>query len=202
MKLYYTPGACSMAVDIALREAGIPFAAEKVDLATKRTASGEDFLRINPKGYVPALQVDDGSLLTETGTLLQYVADQKPESGLAPPQGTWERYRLMDWIGFISTEIHKGFGPLWNPKVSDEVRKTTVAQLGKRFDYVAGQLAGQPFLTGDRFTIADAYLFTLLRWTDLHKVDTSPWPVLQAYRGRIAARPVVQATLEAEGLVK
>jgi glutathione S-transferase len=202
MKLYLTPGACSMAVDIALHEAGIPFEAERVDLTTRKTASGEDFLQINPKGYVPALRLDDGSLLTEAGLLLQYVADLKPGAGLAPAPGTMDRYRLMEWLAFLSTEVHKGFGPLWNPKVADDVRKETVARLGKRFDLLAATLAERPFLMGDRFTVADAYLFTLLGWTDVHRIDLTPWPALQAYRGRIAARPAVQATLKDEGLVK
>lgn len=202
MKLYYTPGTCSMAVHIALHEAGMPFDAEKVDLRAKRTAAGEDFLQVNPKGSVPALRLDDGAIITEVGTLLQYVADRKPESGLAPPPGTIERYRLLEWISFLATEIHKGFGPLWNPQVSDEVRTATVTQLGRHFDYVAGRLAGPSHLIGDRFSVADAYLFTLLGWTDLHKIDTSRWPVLQTYQRRLAARPAVRATLVAEGLVE
>jgi glutathione S-transferase len=129
------------------------------------------------------------------------VADRKPESGLAPAAGTPERYRLIEWIGFISTEIHKGFGPLWSPKVAEDVRKDTVARLGKRFDHVAATLADRPFLMGERFTVADAYLFTLLGWTDFHRIDLAPWPALQAYRKRVAARPAVRATLEAEGLL-
>jgi glutathione S-transferase len=201
MKLYYTPGACSMAADIALHEAGIAFTPERVDLATKKTAAGADFTNINPKGYVPALGLDDGSVLTEAGTVLQYIADRKPEAGLAPAAGTMERYRLMEWVNFISSEIHKGFGPLWNPKTPDEVRKGAIAQLGKRFDYLANALGDKPYLMGERFTIADAYLFTVLNWTSLHKVDLAPWPTLQAYMGRVAARPKVQATLRAEGLI-
>jgi len=202
MKLYYAPGACSMAADIVLHELGVPFTPELVDLRTKKTASGDDFTKVNPKGYVPALALDDGSVLTEAGTVIQYIADQKPESGLAPQPGTMERYRLMEWINFISSEIHKGFGPLWNPNVSDDVRKAATAQLGRRFDYVASALGAKPYLLGDTFTIADAYLFTILGWSKLHKVDMTPWPVLQAYVDRIAARPAVQATLKAEGLVK
>ena len=201
MKLYYTPGACSMAADIALHEAGIAFTPERVDLATKKTAAGDDFTKVNPKGYVPALGLDDGSVLTEAGTVLQYIADRKPEAGLAPAAGTMERYRLMEWLNFISSEIHKGFGPLWNPKTPEEVRKGAVAQLGKRFDYVVSVLGTKPYLMGDRFTIADAYFFTVLNWTNLHKVDLAPWPALQAYMARVAARPKVQETLRAEGLI-
>ena len=201
MKLYYTPGACSMAADIALHEAGIAFTPERVDLATKKTAAGADFAQINPKGYVPALGLDDGSVLTEAGTVLQYIADRKPEAGLAFAAGTMERYRLMEWINFISSELHKGFGPLWNPKTPEEVRKGAIAQLGRRFDYVASALGTKPYLMGDRFTIADAYLFTVLNWTHVHKVDLAPWPTLQAYMGRVAARPKVQETLRAEGLI-
>lgn len=201
MKLYYTPGACSMAADIALHEAGIAFTPERVDLATKKTAAGDDFTKVNPKGYVPALGLDDGSVLTEAGTVLQYIADRKPEAGLAPAAGTMERYRLMEWLNFISSEIHKGFGPLWNPKTPEEVRKGAVAQLGKRFDYVVSVLGTKPYLMGDRFTVADAYLFTVLNWTNLHKVDLAPWPALQAYMARVAARPKVQETLRAEGLM-
>ncbi|MCU0805116.1 MAG: glutathione binding-like protein, partial [Burkholderiales bacterium] len=160
-----------------------------------------DFTNINPKGYVPALGLDDGSVLTEAGTVLQYIADRKPEAGLAPAAGTMERYRLMEWINFISSEIHKGFGPLWNPTTPDEVRKGAIAQLGKRFGYVANALGAKPYLMGEQFTIADAYLFTVLNWTSLHKVDLAPWPTLQAYMGRVAARPKVQETLRAEGLI-
>ena len=202
MKLYFSPGACSMAADIALHEAGIAFTPERVDLATKKTASGADFTEVNPKGYVPALGLDDGGVLTEAGTVLQYIADRKPEAGLAPAAGTMERYRLMEWLNFISSELHKGFGPLWNPKTPEEVRKAAIAQLGKRFDYVAGALGAKPYLMGDKFTVADAYLFTVLNWTNLHKVDIAPWPTLQAYVARVAARPKVRETLQAEGLVK
>jgi len=201
MKLYFSPGACSMAADIALHEAGIAFTPERVDLATKKTVSGADFTKLNPKGYVPALGLDDGSVLTEAGTVLQYIADRKPEAGLAPAAGTMERYRLMEWLNFISSEIHKGFGPLWNPKTPEEVRKTAIAQLGKRFDFVAGALGTKAYLMGDRFTVADAYLFTVLNWTTVHKIDLARWPALQAYMVRVAARPRVRETLQAEGLI-
>src|SRR6266550_305369 len=148
MKLYYTPGACSMAVHIALREAGLPFELEKVDLAGKRTEKGEDFLKINPKGYVPALRLEDGSVLTEAGVCVQYVGDLAPQTDLTPIAGTMGRYRLMEWINFISTEIHKTFGPLFDPSVSDEGRKRQIALLTKRFGYLAEQLSGRECLTG------------------------------------------------------
>ncbi|CAL1240860.1 glutathione transferase GstA [Candidatus Methylocalor cossyra] len=201
MKLYYTPGACSLAVHIVLREAGLPFELEKVDLATKKTEHGADFLAVNAKGYVPALGLDDGQVLTEDQVILQYLADRKPEAGLAPPFGTMERYRLMEWLGFIASEVHKGFGPLWNPSTPDATRENALALLGRRFDYLAGRLeAGGPWLLGDRYTVADAYLYTVLRWCDLHKVDLGRWPGLTEYRARVAGRPAVREAVQAEGL--
>lgn len=201
MKLYYTPGACSLAVHIVLREAGLPFELEKVDLATKKTEHGADFLAVNAKGYVPALGLDDGQVLTEDQVILQYLADRKPEAGLAPPFGTMERYRLMEWLGFIASEVHKGFGPLWNPSTPDATRENALALLGRRFDYLAGRLeAGGPWLLGDRYTVADAYLYTVLRWCDLHKVDLARWPGLTEYRARVAGRPAVREAVQAEGL--
>ncbi len=200
MKLYYTPGACSLAAHIAFREAGIGFALVKVDLATKMTEHGEDFLTINPKGYVPALQFIDGQILTEDQVILQYIADHKPEAGLAPAAGTMERYRLLEWLAFIATELHKGFGPLWNPEIPAEIRQAAVNRLAQRFSYVEHRLGCQPYLMGERFTIADAYLFTVLNWTHYHQIDLSPWPGLVAYQQRQAERPSVIAALHAEGL--
>lgn len=201
MKLYYYPGACSLAPHIVLREAGFKFDLDKVDLASQKTAGGEDFLAVNPKGYVPALRLDDGQVLTEVGVIIQYLADRKPEAGLAPRAGTMQRYRLMEWINFISAEIHKTFGPLWNPKTPDVTRENQIALLGKRFDYVTGQLKNKQYLSGDQFTVADAYLYTVANWTSFHKIDIAPWPVLQSFMTRVAARPQVQAALKAEGLV-
>jgi len=202
MKLYYYPGACSMAVHIALREAGIPFDLDKVDLAKHQTANGEDYYKINPKGYVPALRLDDGQVLTEDAVLLQYVADQKSASGLAPKAGTMERYRVMEWLNFISSELHKTLGALFNPKITPEWKDNQVALFGRRCDFLVQQLGGKPHLTGDKFTIADAYLFTILGWANLFKLDMSKWPALQSYAARITARPAVKDAMKAEGLLK
>ena len=159
MKLYFAAGACSMAPHIVLREAAYTFDLESVDLATKRTASGEDYTRINPKGYVPALRLDNGEVLTEAAVILQYLADQKPESGLAPKMGTMERYRLMEWLNFVSSEIHKQFGPLFNPQITAEWKANQLDLLGRRFDYLTERLNGMSYLMGDQFTVVDAYLF-------------------------------------------
>jgi glutathione S-transferase len=201
MKLYYTPGACSQAVHIALREIAAPFELVKVDLVKHTLPDGSDFRAINPRGYVPMLELDDGTRYTEVNMLVQYVADQSPGT-VAPKFGTPERWRLMEWLAFISTEIHKGFGPLWNPKTPAEVRERTLQALGNRFTLLEGVLSKQPFLTGDRFTVADAYLFVVSNWSRLHKVDLTPWPSLQQFQARVAARPAVQETLRAEGLLK
>lgn len=202
MKLYYTPGACSMAVHIVLREAGLPFELEKVDLRSRRTQGGEDYAQINPKGYVPALRLDDGSVLTEVGVCVQYVADLAPQTDLAPVAGTMARYRLMEWLNFISTEIHKTFGPLFDPSASAELRQRQIGLLGKRFGYLAERLTQREFLMGDPFTAADAYLFTVLNWTHVVKMDTTAWPALQAYVKRVADRPAVREVMKTEGLIK
>lgn len=201
MKLYYAPGACSQAPHIALRELGLPFEAVPVDLAKHTLPDGSDYRKVNPRGYVPLLELDDGTRLAETQVILQYVADRKPGS-LAPAFGSDERWRLMEWLAFVSTEIHKGFGPLWNPKNPAELRDAAVRTLGERFGLVAATLSGQPCLTGSEFSIADAYLFVMLGWAGYHRIDLSPWPALIAFKGRVAARPAVQATLKAEGLIK
>jgi glutathione S-transferase len=202
MKLYYYPGACSLAPHIVAREAGIAVTLEKVDLANRTTETGANYLAVNPKGYVPALGLQDGSVLTEASAIIQYLADSQSTAGLAPAHGTMERYRLLEWLGFISTEIHKGFGPLWNPATPDAVKAATKERLASRFAYLDEKLAAQPFLTGSTFTIADAYLFTVVNWTNFHGIDLSPFPNMQAFQGRIASRPAVQQALEAEGLVK
>lgn len=202
MKLYYTPGACSLAPHIVLREANLRFELAKVDLGTKKTESGEDYLQVNPKGYVPALRLDDGQVLTEVGTVVQYLADLKPEAVLAPKLGTMERYRLMEWLNFISTEIHKSFGPLWNPQTPEAARQNAIALLGKRFDYLVGALGEQQYVTGEQFTIADAYLFVVTNWTNLHKIDLGKWPTLQRFMARVGERPSVQAAMRAEGLIQ
>jgi glutathione S-transferase len=199
MKLYYTPGACSQAPHIVLQELDLKYTPIKVDLATHTLPDGSDYRTVNPKGYVPMLELDDGTRLTEANVLLQYLADRKP-GALAPPTGSVERYRLMEWLSFIATEVHKGFGPLWNPKVEPAVRERTVAALGNRFGYIAQTLGRQPYLMGQSFTIADAYLFVILNWSNYHKVDLKPWPALTEFQARIAKRPAVQATLKIEGL--
>jgi glutathione S-transferase len=202
MKLYYTPGACSMAVHVTLREAGLPFDLEKVDLRSKRTQNGEDYARINPKGYVPALQLEDGSVLTEVGVCVQYVADLAPHSELAPIAGTMARYRLMEWINFTATEIHKTFGPLFDPSVTEEFRQRQIGLLSKRFAYLEQHLSDHEFVTGAKFTSADAYLFTVLNWTHVVKMELSRWPALKDYAKRVAERPMVRETMKTEGLVK
>lgn len=201
MKLYYTPGACSQAPHIAINELGLAYEPVKVDLGSHKLPDGTDFYAINPKGYVPMLELDDGTRLTEVGVLLQYFADQKPGT-IAPAFGTKARWQLMEWLNFISTEVHKGFGPLWNPQTSADLRERTVATLGNRFTFISQTLGKQSYLTGEQFTIADAYLWVVLNWADYHKVDLTPWPALQAFRARIATRPAVQATLKAEGFIK
>ncbi len=202
MKLYYSPAACSLASHIALHEAGLTFDTEKVDLGSHKTASGEDFYKVNSKGYVPAIKLADGSLLTEGGAILQYIADQKPDSGLAPKNGTMDRYRLQEWLTFIGTEVHKPMGSLFNKAMPEETKIATHALIGKRLDYVEGELAGKQYLTGDKFTVADAYLFTCTNWGNFVGYDLGKRENLKAYMGRVAARPHVQAALKAEGLVK
>jgi len=201
LQLYYTPGACSLASHIALRETGLEFGLIRVDLATGKTEQGEDFRAINAKGYVPALRLEDGRLLTENQVILQYLADRQPESGLAPAAGALPRYRLMEWLAFIATELHKGFGPLWNPATPEATRQDTLTRLAKRFDFVEAALNQRQSLTDADFSIADAYLFTVLGWAPLHHIDLSPWPALQAFQQRVASRPAVRAALQAEGLV-
>lgn len=200
MKLYYAPGACSLSPHIVAREAGIDLALEKVDLGTKKTESGRDYLAVNPKGYVPALELDNGEVLTEGPAVVQYLADLKPDSGLAPPYGTMERYRLMEALAFINSEIHKGYGPFFGP-LSDEARAERVAYMQKRFALVEKMLDGKTFLLGERFTVADAYLFVMVNWKDFVKVDLSAFQNVIAFHARVAARPAVQAALRAEGLI-
>jgi len=198
MKLYHTPGACSLAPHIVLFESGADFEAVIVDLKAKQLADGSDYLAINPKGAVPALGLDDGQVLTENATILQYLADQAGSEELLPSGGL-TRYRVLEWVTFVSTEIHKGFGPLWNPSTPADVNSATRDALGKKFDFIQERL-GEGFLTGDAFTIADAYLFTVLRWTGIHDIDLGRWQGLSAYQQRVAARPKVADALAAEGL--
>jgi glutathione S-transferase len=202
MKLYYSPGACSLAVHIVAREAGLPIDLEKVDLATHRTETGTDYLTVSPKGYVPALALEDGSILTEVAAVAQFLADRRPETKLAPAQSTMERYRLQEWLAFISSEIHKGFGPLWHPSAPEATKLAAKEKLAKRFAYLDQVLATQPFLMGEQFTVADAYLFTVVNWVNFLSVDIAPFGNLRAFMDRIGLRPKVREALSAEGLLK
>lgn len=202
MKLYYSPGACSLAPHIVAREAGIDLELVKVDTKTKTVAADGDFWAVNPKGYVPALELDDGAILTEVSAVLQYLADRKPDGHLVPKAGSMERYRLLELLGYIATELHKGYGPLWYPNTPDEVKDSTRTALRKRYAYIEGLLVGRPYLMGDDFSIADAYLYTVTNWSRVAKVDLTEFPDLLAFQKRVAARPAVQAALKAEGLLK
>jgi glutathione S-transferase len=197
MKLYYAPAACSFAPHIALREAGLAFEPVKVDLRKHTLPDGSDYYAINPKGYVPLLELDDGERLSEVAVVLQYIADRNPGT-LAPAFGSLERYRLMEWLNFLSSEVHKQFGPLWHADTPSATKETQRAALAKRFDYLAATLGKQPYLMGEKFTVADAYLHTLLNWTGFLKVDMTPWPALQQYQARIAARPSVKEAQRVE----
>jgi len=200
MKLYYSPGACSLAPHIAMRELGIPVELKKVDLKAKQV-DGADYKQVNGKGYVPAVETPAG-VLTEAPVILQYLADQKPEAGLAPKPGDPERYRLQEMLNFITSEMHKGMGNFFNPAMNDGWRAAVTDRLGVRLDWVAKQLEGKQYIMGDKFTVADAYLFTILNWAAPSKFDMSKWPTITDYQKRVAARPKVQEALKAEGLVK
>jgi glutathione S-transferase len=202
MKLYHAKGACSLSPHIVLLEAGLPFTLEQVDLATKKTAKGVDYLTVNSKGTVPALELDDGKLLTEGPAVVQYLADQKPDCGLAPRAGTFERYQLMELLNYITSEVHKSFSPLFNKEASAEWKAAARTAIGKKFDWLSGFLGGKTYLMGDTFTVADAYLFTVVSWTAHVGIDLNKWPVLGAYHSRIAQRPKVQQALKEEGLLK
>jgi glutathione S-transferase len=199
MKLYYAPGYCSLSPHIALREAGLPFTLELVDMQARTIPSGRDYRQINSKNYVPALELDDGQVLTEGPAIIQYVADQAPQANLAPVPGTMERYRLQEWLNFIATEVHKALASMFNPAQSPEWRKAVEAVLSKRLDWLSEQIADKDYLMGT-FTVADGYLFTILNWEGFVGFDLSPWPVLQRYVARIRIRPKVAEALKAEGL--
>jgi glutathione S-transferase len=202
MKLYYSPGACSLSPHIVALEAGIALALEKVDGKAKRTESGDDFWKVNPKGYVPALRLDDGELLTEGPAIVQYLADLKPESGLAPANGTLARYRLQEMLGYINSELHKSYSPLFKPDTPEQTRAERKEYLLKRYQLIEDTLARQPWLLGDHFTAADAYLFTVTNWAKHVDLDLSGFPALLAFQKRVAERPAVRAALEAEGLTR
>ena len=201
MKLFLKPGSCSLASHIVLEEIGRPYETEAVDLAKKVTASGADFWAINPKGYVPALLLDDGDLLTEGPAILQYLADQAPELNLAPANGSKARYQLQSWLTFIGTEVHKNFSPFFNPAATPEMKELARANLQRRLGYINDQLAGGDFLMGSTYSVADAYLFTVVGWAKYIQLDLSAWPHLIAFQARVAARPATQRALKAEGLI-
>ena len=201
MKLYYSPGACSLSPHIVARELGLPVQMQKIDNKTKTVDGGGDFWQVNGKGYVPALQLDNGEVLTEGPAIVQYLADQKPESGLAPKAGTLERYRLQEWLNFITSEIHKQFSPLFRPNTPEDYKPIAKENLTKRFAWLDQQLAGKEYLMGRQFTVADAYLFTVLSWTIPTKIDLKPWPNLAAYVDRVRKRPKVKEAMQEEGLL-
>lgn len=203
MKLYYSPGVCSQAVHIALNEAGVPYSLEKVDLATKSTESGIDFTQINPLGYVPALELDDGDVLLEAPAILQYVADQKPESGLAPAYGTLDRVRLQEQLNYTASELHKSFGPFFAPvKPEGALKDQALAKLTKRFETLEARLSdGRDFVMGSKFSVADAYTFVVANWAGLISFDLTPFPNVRNYIDRVAGRPKVREVLQREGLL-
>ncbi|MFM9997719.1 MAG: glutathione transferase GstA [Burkholderiaceae bacterium] len=202
MKLYYSAGACSLSPHIALEEAGLAYQAISAPTKTHKLDDGTDYYSINPLGYVPLLVLDDGTSLREGPAIVQYIADQAPQKGLAPANGTLARYQLQSWLNFIGTELHKGFSPLFSPASSDEVKAAARDRLGSRLKWVEGELTGKQYLMGEHFTVADGYLFTVTNWAPRVGVDLSPVPGLLAYRERVGARPAVMAAMRAEGLIK
>jgi glutathione S-transferase len=201
MKLFYAPGACSLSPHIALREAGLPFSLERVDLKSKKTADSRAYDEINGKGYVPALKLDNGYILTEGPAIVQYIADQKPELGLAPKAGTMERYRLQEWLNFVASELHKSLGLMFNPNLPKDARDMILARVTQRLDWLAKELAHKTYAMGEHFTVADGYLFTVLSWCTHVGIELSKWPALSGYVERVAQRPKVQEALKAEGLI-
>jgi glutathione S-transferase len=202
MKLFYSPGACSLSPHIALREAGLDAELVKVDTKTHTLEDGSDYHAVNAKGYVPTLELDDGQRLTEGPAIVQYIADRNPAAGLAPRAGTLERYRLQEWLNFITSELHKQFSPLFATDTPADYRAIARQRIVKRLDWLAGELANGDYLLGSVFTVADGYLFTILNWTKFVGIDLAAWPALAAYHSRVAARPRVREAMIAEGLVK
>jgi glutathione S-transferase len=202
MKLYYSPGACSLSPHIVARELGLPVQVQKIDNKAKTIDGGGDYWQVNGKGYVPALQLDNGEVLTEGPAIVQYLADQKPESGLVPKAGSFERYRVQEWLNFITSEIHKQFTPLFKPNTPEDYKPIARENLANRFKWLDQQLAGKEYLMGKQFTVADAYLYVMLRWAEAIKLDLSGLSNLLAYKDRLAARPMVQQALIEEGLAK
>ena len=202
MKLYYSPGACSLAPHIVLHETGLPYTPVLASTKTHQLADGTDYYTINPLGYVPLLELDDGERMTEVAAIVQYLADQVPAKQLAPAAGTMARYRLIEWLSIVSSEFHRQYSPLFNKEMPEEAKVFFRKKLNGRYAWLDSQLAGKPFLMGETFTVADAYLFTLLNWCAFTGIDLGRWPALKEYAGRVAARPKVQEALKAEGLVK
>ncbi|RYF83499.1 MAG: glutathione transferase GstA [Comamonadaceae bacterium] len=202
MKLYYSPGACSLSPHIALHEAGIACEAIKASTKTHQLEDGTDYYTINPLGYVPLLVLDDGTQLREGPAIVQYIADQAPLKNLAPANGTLARYRLQEWLNFIGTEMHKGYSPLFNPKMPDEAKALAKEKLASRYEWLNGQLEGKEWLAGEHFSVADGYLFTITNWAKPTGMDLTPYPNVQAWHARVAARPGVQAAMKAEGLIQ
>ncbi|HEY3919009.1 MAG TPA: glutathione transferase GstA [Stellaceae bacterium] len=202
LKLYFAPGACSLSPHIALREAGLDFTLEQTDLRSKQTKSGGDIRKDNPKGMVPVLVLDNGEVLTEGPAIVQWIADQKPGSGLAPAAGTIARYHLMEWLNFITSELHKSYSPLFSPTVPEEYKQTVRETLAKKYAFVDEKLAGKSYLMGEQFTVADGYLFTVTNWARIVKFDLTPYPNVHAFMERVRARPKVQEAMRAEGILK
>ncbi|HEY3078238.1 MAG TPA: glutathione transferase GstA [Burkholderiales bacterium] len=201
MKLYYSPGACSLSPHIVARELGLPIDLQKVNTKDKTMEGGGDFWKVNARGYVPVLELDNGERLTEGPAIVQYLADQKPEANLAPKAGSFERYRLQEWLNFLTSEVHKQFSPLFKPNTPEDYKPIAKQNLATRFDWLDQQLAGKDYLTGKQFTVADAYLFVLLGWTKPTQIDLAKWPNLAAFHKRVAARPKVKQAMQAEGLI-
>lgn len=199
--LYFSPAACSLSPHIALKESGLTFAAEQVDLKSKQLKSGGDFLAISPKGQVPTLKLSNGEVLTEGAAIVQWIADQAPQSRLAPANGTMARYRLQEWLNFVASEIHKGFSPLFNPATPDAYKAIVKENLGKKFAILNAHLGQNKFLMGDDFTVADGYCFTCVNWANFTGIDLAPYPNLQAFMARVGGRPKVQEAMKAEGLM-
>ncbi|HEY8553593.1 MAG TPA: glutathione transferase GstA [Burkholderiales bacterium] len=202
MKLYYSPGACSLAPHIVAREAGLAIDLVKVDLKAHRLESGEDYYAINPRGYVPLLELDDGTRLTEVAVLTQFLADRAPQAGLIPPAGSMERVQVQMWLNYIATELHKTFSWFFNPQLPDAMRGLLNDRLANRLSHIEKHLEGREYLMGDRFTVADAYAYTVINWTGVLKIDLTPYPNIKAYQKRVGSRPKVREALVAEGLVK
>jgi glutathione S-transferase len=201
MKLYYAPGACSLSPHIVARELGINVELKKVNTKDKTIEGGGDYWKVNPRGYVPALELDNGQVLTEGPAIVQYLADQKPDAGLAPKAGSFERYRLQEWLNFLTSEIHKGFSPLFKPTTPEDYKPVAKENLAGRFNWLNEELGKREYLTGSQFSVADAYLFVLLNWTKPTQIDLGKWPNLQAFQKRVGARPKVKEALQAEGLL-